>query len=173
MEDHAVRASLRVRAGMVAVLTLLTVSGCVRCEGVAIDFPDHPVIVGGTWTGVAASSQRPDVALLLDLDVTFVSSQSYAVSGTLELGDGTRLAVDGAGYGFCEQRFVVAAAPVRATPAPEMPRFEATLRDAAGERVGRIVAFRFDDGGGSAMEGQFWIDVDGAERSYAFEADRL
>jgi hypothetical protein len=157
-----------------AVLAVVAVSGCFPCEGVLVAFPDNPLVVGGVWNGEATSSQRPTLELRLELDVDYVSARSYDVTGTVVI-DGARLLdVLGAGYGFCEQRFEPVASVVRAAPAPEAPRFEATLYDADGTRAGSVLAYRVirTDGDYDTMEGELLLDEEGEERRYGFVVER-
>jgi hypothetical protein len=161
----------RARFVAIALLALVALSGCFPCDGVAVPFPDHPVIVGGSWSGVAASPDHPDIALLLELEVAYEDRQRYAVSGTLDL-DGDILTVDGSGYGVCEQRFVLDATAFRATPAPEAPRFEANLRDTAGALVGSLLVYRLLESDGDTMRGELRLQNGASERSYALVAER-
>jgi hypothetical protein len=162
----------RLRALLAA--TALALAGCFPCEGTVLVFPDHPLIVAGTWTGVATSNRYPDVGLRLRLEVAYVDERTYAATGALELDDGTVLEADGTGYGFCEQRFEPAASITVATPAPEAPRFEATLIDPTGRTVGRLLAVRVlgaDDG--DTMRGELHLEDGATERRFIFELVRL
>ena len=149
-------------------------AGCFPCEGSVLGFPDHPLIVAGTWSGVATSTGHPDVGLRLKLEVAYVDARSYAATGVLELDDGTALVVQGTGYGFCEQRFEPVAPVTVSTPAPEAPRFEATLIDEAGAPVGWLLAYRVlgtDDP--DTMRGELRLADGATERRTFFDLVRL
>jgi hypothetical protein len=168
------RIARRTGAWAIAATTLLALSACFPCDGVALAFADHPLIVRGTWTGMASSSVHPDIEVRLSLDAAFVDDRTYAVTGVLELDGGVALEVRGAGYGFCEQRFETTGAVVVATPAPEAPRFTATLYDANGAPRGSLLAYRIlgaeDDG--NMMRGELRLASGSAERVYVFDVER-
>lgn len=173
-ERRVGRARRRLGTLVLAVTTAIVLTGCFPCEGVAVTFPDDPLVVGGTWAGVAASDGHPDLGLLLMLDVAYVDPRSYAVAGILELEGGVQLEVEGHAFGFCEQRFEPSPAVARATPAPEAPRFEATLFDSEGAAAGSLLAYRV--GGANvdpdAMTGELRIEREGSERTYHFAVER-
>jgi len=156
------------------VWLVLALAGCFPCEGIAVAFPDDPIIVRGTWVGVATTTGRPDLEVVLTLDVAYASSTIYAVTGFLDLGDTQRLVVTGTGRGFCEQRFEQATTITRATPAPEMPRFEATLHAANGARVGQLLAYRIHGGDRDpdVMDGDLQLQEGATERRYSFTVAR-
>ena len=157
-----------------ASVALLSLQGCFPCEGVAVAFPDDPLVVGGTWEGVATSGQHPEIALLLVLDVHDVTPRSYAVTGQLELDDTTLLQVEGGVSGFCEQRFMPSGVVIPATPAPELPRFEATLYGESGALAGHLLTYRVHTPrqATETMEGQLWLQGAGTARSYGFVVTR-
>jgi hypothetical protein len=164
------RAALMVAS---TVATLFALTACFPCEGATIAFPDHPIVVQGTWAGVGASTLHPDVDLDLVLDVAFLDTRIYLVSGVLEV-DGVPFDVEGAVRGYCEQQFVPSADVARATPAPLQPQLEATLYDDAGRRVGSLLAYRIlvDEGDYDVMTGQVRLDEGAGERSYSFQVER-
>ena len=165
------------RAGTVASLmvALLALSGCFPCEGIAVAFPDHPVIVQGAWVGAATSSFHPTIDLSLVLEVEYVSTRSYAVTGILERDGATQLEVLGEVNGFCEQRFEPSATVFPSTPAPEAPRFEATLFPASGARAGSILVYRLVGAGSDhdTMHGELRLDDAGTSHFYSIELERL